>query len=139
MNNFYGAMDTLVVNSTTLTADQKALHVKTEGDMNTSYLMFDYSLAALAIILIIGGIISSFLIPSHPIFLIVNVIGIFILVFIGMIMTNTYAEMVSGEGASYLGASADQFPMINYLMQYLPYFGAVFVAICSIVMFARGL
>ena len=38
--------------------------------------------------------ITSFMIPTHPIFLAINFVGIFILVFMGMIMTNVYGEIV---------------------------------------------
>jgi hypothetical protein len=138
LDNFYSVMGDLVQNSTTLTPDQKAAHVTLQNNVEASYSTFDYSLAMLAIILIIGLMISSFLIPTHPIFLVVNILGIFILVFIGMVMTNTYAELVAGQGASYLGNAADNFSMINYIMQYLPYLGAVAVALSSIIMFARG-
>jgi hypothetical protein len=143
MTEFYGAMNNMIQNSTDLTAGQKAAHSAIQNTAKTnveaSYATFDFALAALAIILIIGGVISSFMIPSHPVFLVINIIGIFVLVFIGMVMTNTYAELVSGEGASYLGDAAENFTMINYLMQYLPYIGAIMVAICSVVMFARGM
>lgn len=138
LNSFYSEMNVMVGNST-LTPAQKAQHTAMQTNVETSYLTFDYAIAAIAILFIIGGVITSFLIPSHPIFLVINIIGIFILVFLGMIMTNVYGELVSGEGATYLGDSADNFPLVNYLMQYLPYIGAVMVAICSIVMYARGM
>ena len=151
LNRFYLSMDTAIagyvpsrpnMTSAQILSAQLAMNATEQSMKNniiSSYATFDYALAVLAIVFIIGGIISSFLIPSHPIFLVINIIGIFVLIFIGMIMTNVYAEMVSGQGSAYLGDAADNFSLINYIMQYLPYIGAIMVAICSIVMFARGM
>lgn len=151
MNTFYGAMDESIAAYEPSNADltpaqviaakaaMNASQLSARNNVVVAYQTFDYALAALAFVLIIGGIISSFRIPAHPVFLVINIIGIFLLVFIGMIMTNIYAELVSGEGADYIGTAADNFGLINYLMQYLPYIGAVSVAISSIVMFSRGM
>ena len=106
--------------------------------MQESFLVFDYSLMILAIIMIIGLMISSFLIPTHPIFLVINIIGIFILVFLGMVMTNVYGEIVSGEGAEYLGDSADKFSLINFMMNNIAFVGAIAIFLTSVIMFSRS-
>jgi len=111
-----------------------------EAGTNEAFMSFDYAIVFLAIGLIIGMIFTSFLIPSHPIFFIVNIIGIFILIFFGMILTNIYGEMVAGEGSDEAGITtvAETYPKINYLIAYLPYISAVILGIMSIVMFAKG-
>ena len=106
--------------------------------MKANFAVFDYSLVAMAVIMIIGLMVTSFLIPTHPIFVVINIIGIFILVFMGMIMTNVYGEVVSGEGAEYLGDTADSYPLTNFMINNLAYIGAVAVAITSIIMFSRS-
>lgn len=121
-----GGMTTVAMNESRVTVESQ-------------FMVFDYSLIFLVVALIIGLIISSYLIPTHPIFLAINILGIFILVIMGMIMTNTYAEFVSGEGASTFGDTADKMPMTNYLISYLPYFAAIVLALVSIIQFARGI
>jgi hypothetical protein len=78
------------------------------------------------------------MIPTHPIFLVINFIGIFVLVFLGMVVTNVYGELVAGTGAEYFEATAELFPYMNQLIIYLPYLGAIIVFITSIVMFTRS-
>ena len=111
--------------------------VEVAGTMQTNFLMFDYAMVGLTVIMLIGLMITSFMIPTHPIFVVVNVIGIFVLVFIGMILTNSYGEIVAGQD-SMLSATADSYPKINFLMSILPYIAAVAVFLSSIIMYARG-
>jgi len=106
--------------------------------MEAQYLTFDYALLTLTIIMIIGMIITSFMIPTHPIFMVINILGIFILIFMGMIMTNVYSELVSGEGADYLGDTADDFELTNFLLSYLPFIGAIVIFIVSVVTYSRA-
>ena len=84
--------------------------------------------------------ITSFLIPTHPIFFVINIVGIFLLVFLGMVLTNIYGELVAGEVGIENGLDdiAEGRPKINFLLSYLPYFGAIVLAIVSIVQFAKG-
>ena len=88
---------------------------ETRAQMEANFAVFDYALILMAVVMIIGLMITSFLIPTHPIFLVINIIGIFVLIFLGMIMTNVYGEMVAGEGAEYLGETAEEFVMYNFL------------------------
>lgn len=111
--------------------------VEVESSMKTNFLMFDYAMVGLTVIMLIGLMITSFMIPTHPIFVVVNVIGIFVLVFIGMILTNSYGEIVAGTD-SMLSATADSYPKINFLMSILPFIAAVAVFLSSIIMYARG-
>ena len=131
LTEFYSAINQANLNTTTSTAAQAI--------MESQYQTFDYAMIIFSVVLIIGLLITSFMIPSHPIFLVLNIIGIVILVFTGFVMNNIYAEMVSGEGADYLGAAADNFSLINNLIMMLPYFGAVAVFLTSVIMFTRGM
>jgi len=111
---------------------------ETRAAMEANFAVFDYALVTMAIIMIIGLMITSFLIPTHPIFLVINIVGIFILIFLGMIMTNVYGEIVSGEGADYLGDTADQFSMFNFMMNNIAFIGAIIVFITSIIIYSRS-
>lgn len=132
LNRFYDAMEE--------TGFETAASISAKEQMQASFLMFDYGILLLAIGLIVGLMITSFLIPTHPIFMVINIVGIFFLVFIGMITTNVYAEFVSGEEAltNGIGDTADDFIITNGIVQYLPWLGAIAIFLTSIVMYAKG-
>lgn len=112
---------------------------KTVDIMRINFAVYDYAVLGLAIIFITGMLISSFLIPSHPIFYAINIAAIFVLIFVGMQMVNAYGEIVAGEGVEYFGSIAAQFPIMNFIMQYLPFIGAIALTLACIVMFTRSL
>lgn len=117
--------------------DETPQMIQAENKMLSNFLVFDYAIIVLTIFLIIGLAVSSFMIPTHPVFMVVNVIGIFILVYLGMLMNNVFGDiMTAHDGLLY--ATSQEFPKIVYLMQYLPYLAAVMVFILSIVMFSRS-
>ena len=111
-----------------------------QASIEAQYATFDYGLVALSVIMIIGLLITSFLIPTHPIFFVINIVGIFFLVFIGMILTNVYGEMVAGQTGIDTGLDevANDYNKTNFLLSNLPYIGAVVLAIVSIVQFSKG-
>lgn len=111
---------------------------KTVDIMAFNFAMYDYAMLGLAIIFIAGMLIASFFIPSHPIFYAINIAGIFVLIFVGMQMVNAYGEIVAGEGVEYFGSIAAQFPIMNFIMQFLPFIGAIALTFACIIMFARS-
>jgi len=111
---------------------------ESRATMESNFAVFDYSLVAMAIVMIIGLMVTSFMIPTHPIFLVINIFGIFVLIFLGMIMTNVYGEIVTGEGVDYLGKTAEEFVMFNFLMNNIAFFGAITIFITSVIMYSRS-
>jgi len=111
-----------------------------QASVIAQYKVFDYGLVALAVLMIIGLLITSFLIPTHPIFFVINIVGIFLLVFIGMLLTNIYGEMVAGATGIDTGLDevAEDFGKINFLLSRLPFIGAIVLGIVSIVQFSKG-
>jgi len=107
--------------------------------MERNFVVYDYAVLSMAIIFIAGMLIASFFVPSHPIFYAINIAGIFVLIFVGMQMVNAYGEIVAGEGVEYFGSIAAQFPLMNFLMQYLPFIGAIALTLACIIMFTRSL
>lgn len=97
---------------------------------------FDNMILIVLVLLAIGLIITSFMIPTHPIFLVINVFGIFFLVFIGAVLSNMYYDIIVSDAD--LVSSADNFPKINFVMNYLPYILAVLIFITTIVMYSRS-
>jgi len=90
----------------------------------------------LIVVMIIGLVITSFFIPSHPIFLIINIIGVVFLVFLGIILGYVHEQFINGN-AGVLSASLP-FVGVGYAMRILPWLGVVVIFITSIVGVAKG-
>ena len=104
--------------------------------MSTSFTTFDKLFFPMAVIaLIIGLIITTLYIPSHPIFVIINVIGLVFLIFLGIVFNYVYETLYTDAE---LSAYAVQLPYVYYGMSYLPWFGAVAVLIATIVGYSKG-
>lgn len=131
LTEFYDAIDDSGITQTQEMND-------TQNEINTSFLGFDYAMVVLVAVIIIGLMITSFMIPTHPIFIVVNIIGIFFLVFLGMVLNNVYGEIVAGED-EVLGTQADEYSLLNYLITKLPYIGAIVIFVTSVIMYSRNL
>jgi hypothetical protein len=105
--------------------------------MATQYATFDYAMVIMVIAMIIGLIITSYMIPTHPIFVVINILGIFILVFVGMLFVNIYGQLIN-DGDAELATTVDSFSFIPYLITFLPFIGAIAILITSIIMYVRG-
>lgn len=108
-----------------------------ENSIVVGWEMSDYGFLMLTIGLFMLLIITTFQIPTHPAFMVINVFGIFFLVFIGMITSNFYGEVVAGEDAAY-SVEAETFEIMNFIMSYLPFLVAGIIFVTSLVMFIRG-
>ena len=98
--------------------------------------MFDTGYAFILIGLIIGLLISSFAIPTHPIFLIINIFGFLILVFMGAVFGNLYLELIAQPGLS--ATATAYYPIMTFIVTKLPWIGAILVFLSSIIMYAKG-
>jgi hypothetical protein len=129
LDEVYSSLDDAGINTPAMTAAQNTIQ--------NDFAVFDYGIVVLGVALIVGLMITSFLIPTHPIFIVINIIGIFILVFLGMVMSNVYGEIVSGTD-QILGDQADDMPLSNYFVTRLPYLGAIVILLTSIIMYSRS-
>lgn len=116
--------------------DPPAEQIALQEQFTEAFLIYDWSMLFLVVGLIIGLMITSFLIPTHPVFMVINIVGIFILVAFGMVITNLYADIAGGD--EMLTETALEFPRLNFVMQYLPYIGAIAVMLATIIMYSRG-
>jgi hypothetical protein len=132
LNEFYDRMDESGINTPEMEQAQES--------MLTNFLAADYALVLLTAVMFVVLVITSFLVPTHPIFMVINILGIFLLVFVGMVQTNVYGEIVAGESAVSAGLdqTADQFGKTNFLISNLPFIAALAIFILSIVMFSKG-
>lgn len=104
-------------------------------DMSVAFPTFDNVILVVVIFLAIGLIITSFLIPTHPIFIVVNMFGIFFLAFMGMLLSNMYSDIISNS--SELAGVYSTFPKLNFVMNQLPWIACILVFIVTIVQYSR--
>lgn len=129
LTEFWGALDDMELNNSNI--------VQLESDFSTVPQTLDYSLIFIIVGLTIGLVITSFMIPSHPIFIVINIFGIFFLVFLSMTLSNLYGELVAGASSPFT-VEAENFPVTVFAIQYLPYICIFIVFLTSIIMFAKG-
>jgi hypothetical protein len=98
---------------------------------------FDYSMLFIMIGLTIGLVVTSFQIPSHPIFMVINFFGIFFLVWLAMTMSNMYGEMTASADSPFL-VEIEQYPITAFIINYMPYICILLTLIMTVVMFAKG-
>ena len=98
---------------------------------------FDYGMLFVVFGLSIGLMITSFMIPSHPIFIVINFFGIYLLVFLSMTISNLYGEIIAGEDSPFI-TEAESYPITNFLINYMPYICVIIVFFSTVIMFAKG-
>ena len=104
-------------------------------DMSVAFPTFDNMILFVLVVLSIGLIITSFLIPTHPVFLVINVFGIFFLAFIGMLLSNLYADIIAESDE--LASVYSTFPKINFVMNKLPWIACILVFLVTIVQYSK--
>lgn len=88
------------------------------SDKHTSYFTtFDAIFITVLIGLWIGAIVSSFLIDSHPIFLIISVLGLLIIFVVAMFFSNVWDE--ASSATSDMASTAEKLPITGFIMDNL--------------------
>ncbi len=112
------------------TESRKALR-----DMDTAFPTLDNAILMILILLTVGLIITSFFIPTHPIFMFINVIGIFVLCFLGMILSNLYRDIIINSDQFLLVYGS--FTKMNFIMNQLPWIAAIIIFIVTIIQYTK--
>ena len=102
--------------------------------------IFDKAIMFIIIGLTIGLIVTSFLIPTHPVYVVVNIIGFIVLVFLAAVYSNTYYAIGLSDGVNgtISNITQYQYPIISLVMEKLPILCAILVFVCSIAMYVKG-
>lgn len=108
-----------------------------ETNFDTVPHVFDYSMVGIVIFLAIVLIVTSWAIPTHPIFLVINIFGILFLVLLAMVMSNFFGILIGSSG-SVLGTTADEYPITVFLINYLPWICVIITLLSTIIMYAKG-
>ena len=105
--------------------------------IDVAYHILDNTMPFIIIGLTLGLIVTSFLIPTHPVFIIVNIVGFMVLVFLGAITSNVY-EQITNSSTIMQNVTATYYPTTSWIITQMPWVGAILVLICSIVMYSKG-
>jgi len=112
-------------------------------DMGEMFSIFDNAMIFIMIGLTIGLLVSSFLLPTHPIFLPLNIVGLIVLVFMAGIMTNLYSDIVEDPEINAVltdtgSVGYTDFSKSGFIMTKLPWLCAFIVFISTIVLYSKG-
>lgn len=99
--------------------------------------IFDNSMIFIVIGLTVGLLVTSFLIPTHPVFLIINIFGFMVLVFLSAVMSNTYFD-IAAMNPSLTNVTQVYYPHTSYIMQYLPIICCAIVGLSTLILYAKG-
>ena len=132
MYNVYGQY-TDNVNEMEQFQNNYTIHVQSQTDATFSTLDFVY--AFLLILFAVLAVVSAFVIRSHPIFFVVNIVMLVVLVIIGAVMANVYSDL-EGETGTYF--NDDNFNIIPFVMQHFPTLLLVVGALLSVAMYAKS-
>jgi len=116
---------------------------KVFDDFKVAWPTFDYMILFILVGLTIALIITSFLIPTHPVFLVINIIGMFGLIWGGAALSNMYYELTASDGTnpvfnSIVEDGQNDFAKMTFIMKYLPWISLIIVFISSMIMFSKG-
>lgn len=128
-------VNTAVTNITAVPAVNESQAVVTAFDSAIVVVnKLDYLGFALFIGLTLGLIITGWFVGGNPIFMFMYFIIVTIVTVLSTILANTWEDV---SQASIFGNTVAQFPLMNHILLYLPYYIAVIGIIGLVVMFAK--
>lgn len=123
-SNFKGAMNELNI---TGVSEANATMTQFEAGFTT----LDKTILPLMVIgLIIGLIVTSLFIPSHPAFIVINIIGMLILVFMGVAFRYLYDTIASVD---IIASSTQSLVFTPIVMKTLPWIGFIAILIATVI------
>ena len=121
--------NTQIQASADIDAQGKTAATSLLGEFTTT---LDYGFLFFIVGLSIGVLILAALVRVHPVFIVLYVIGLFIVIFFAGIFSNIYQEMA--DSAEFT-ALAGQLLFVDKIMTFLPWFVAVVGVLLCVVMY----
>ena len=107
-------------------------------DMSVSFPIFDGAMAFVLIGLTIGLVITSFFIKTHPIFMVINIVGLIFLVFVAAILSNFFDDVVTTTELNETIDRGGALTGSKFIMDKLPWICAIVVFLSTAVMYSKG-
>ncbi len=120
-------------NSTFATNESRAAYDR----FDASWSLFDKATIFIMVSLICGVLISAFVIPTHPIYVIGSVLVMAVEVFCSFVLSNAYYAITSQNAALQTIASTN-YPFSSGIILHLPIWAIVLSTLNCIIMFSHG-
>jgi len=122
-----------LANSTFATNTSRAAYAK----FDSAWGIFDKAAIFIMAAMIAGVLITSFVIPTHPIFVIGNLLVMAVEVFVCFVLANAYYGITSVDPSLQLIA-LNTYPYSTAIIRHLPIISIVLSALNCIIMFSHG-
>jgi hypothetical protein len=99
--------------------------------------IFDKAVWFILISLVAGVLISAFTIPTHPIYVIGNMLVMAVEIFVSFVLTNMYYA-ITAQNAVIQDIAQNTYPISTYLISHLPIIAIVVSTLSCIIMFSHG-
>jgi len=108
--------------------------------MNGYFVTLDYGVLFILIGLTLVLLITSFFVPSHPVFMIINIIGLVVLAIVAAVLANSYGAFIEQPGISeaMMDGGSPVFGKSTFLMTKLPWICVIIIFLSTIIMYAKG-
>lgn len=124
-------MNDNLANKSSIPNSTKSVLSGAQGSYNS---LVDGAFLFAMVITFIGIVISAFFIRSHPIFFVIGIIFMIFLLFVSMVLQDTWQEMTS---KTILGSRAAEFTIIDFILGNLPYVVVIIGFTIIIVLYAK--
>lgn len=122
------------LNNSTFATNQS---ISAYNKFTTAWPLFDKASLFILIAMIAGVLISAFTIPTHPIYVIGNMLIMAVEVFVCFVLTNAYYGITSVDPAL-LYIAQSTYPITSYIVMHLPMFAIALSTLNCIIMFSHG-
>lgn len=126
---------TQTINAFNNTGVLNATQLATVNQFGVGFGIIDTMFLVLVAGLTIVIFITAYVVRSHPIWLIPNLIAMLIMVFVSMVLSDTFGEFI---GVTELAAEISTFSLTQYFMSILPYYTVVVCVLSFIVMMGKS-
>ena len=114
-----------------------ALSNSTYDKFNDAWSIFDHAIWFIMVAMIAGVLVSSFIIPTHPVYVIGNMLVMGVEIFLSFVLTNSYFAITGSDPTLQLIAQTS-YPITTNLISHLPLIAIVLSTLNCIIMFSHG-
>jgi hypothetical protein len=120
-------------NSTFSTNQSTAAYNKFEK----AWPIFDKAAIFILIAMMAGVLISAFVVPTHPVYVIGNILIMAVEVFVSFVLANAYYGITRID-PTLLSIAQTSYPISSYIVLHLPIFAIALSTLNCIIMFSHG-
>lgn len=104
---------------------------------NAAWPLFDHASIVILVMLVAGVLVSAFVIPTHPIFVIGNLLVMAVEVFVSFVLTNAFYAITAVD-PNLTSIVTTNYPISLFIVTHLPIFTIAISTLSCIIMFSHG-